>query len=406
MSRIGTKRRLATVRGFLTDDRGGILIAVAAGWFLSIGVRLAYPVLLPYLRESYGLDLTTAGFLLTALWLCYALGQLPGGLLADRFGEGNILVASTVISAVTLGLVAVAGSAPVVYLATAAFGFGTALYGVARFTTLSNIYPDNDGTAIGITMAAGQVGNTVLPLAAGGIASAFAWQYGFGLVVPAFVAVAIGLRLVVPARTSSATSAVDSVSLETARYVGSQLRRREIVTVTAIQILTYCAWQAFTGFYPTYLIEIKGFSEGVATGLFSAFFATGIVVQPLTGRLYDRFGIRTALPPVLGVIVAALVALPFLEGFWPIAVGTVFLSSILGYGTITLPYMTTAFPSDMQGTGLGFLRTVYMTIGAASPVLFGALADRGFFDEAYLVLAGLVAIAIVLTRWLPTLSEQ
>jgi len=406
VSRIGTKRRLATVRGFLTDDRGGILIAVAAGWFLSIGVRLAYPVLLPYLRESYGLDLTTAGFLLTALWLCYALGQLPGGLLADRFGEGNILVASTVISAVTLGLVAVAGSAPVVYLATAAFGFGTALYGVARFTTLSNIYPDNDGTAIGITMAAGQVGNTVLPLAAGGIASAFAWQYGFGLVVPAFVAVAIGLRLVVPARTSSATSAVDSVSLETARYVGSQLRRREIVTVTAIQILTYCAWQAFTGFYPTYLIEIKGFSEGVATGLFSAFFATGIVVQPLTGRLYDRFGIRTALPPVLGVIVAALVALPFLEGFWPIAVGTVFLSSILGYGTITLPYMTTAFPSDMQGTGLGFLRTVYMTIGAASPVLFGALADRGFFDEAYLVLAGLVAIAIVLTRWLPTLSEQ
>ncbi|SDC70006.1 MFS transporter [Natrinema hispanicum] len=401
MARSRTTHRLATVRSFLTDGRGEILSAVAAGWFLSIGVRLAYPVLLPYLRESYGLDLTTAGFLLTVLWLWYALGQLPGGLLADRFGEGNVLVASTAISAVALGLVAVAGSAPVVYLATAAFGFGTALYGVARFTTLSDIFPDNDGTAIGITMAAGQVGNTVLPLAAGGIASAFAWQYGFGLVVPAFVAVAVGLRLVVPARTSNATSAVDSVSVETARYVASQLRRPEIVTVTAIQILTYCVWQAVTGFYPTYLIEIKGFSEGVATGLFSAFFATGIVVQPLTGRLYDRFGIRTALPPVLGVIVVSLVALPFLEGFWPLVVGTIFLSSILGYGTITLPYMTAAFPSDMQGTGLGFLRTVYMTTGAASPVLFGALADRGYFDEGYFALASLVAVAVVLTWWLP-----
>jgi len=80
------RNRLSTVRSFLTDGRGDILVAVAAGWFLSIGVRLAYPVLLPYLRESYGLDLTTAGLLLTALWLCYALGQLPGGLLADRFG--------------------------------------------------------------------------------------------------------------------------------------------------------------------------------------------------------------------------------------------------------------------------------------------------------------------------------
>ncbi|SEQ80338.1 MFS transporter [Natrinema salaciae] len=406
MSLLEARTRLATVRTFLTDGRGEILVAVAAGWFLSIGVRLAYPVLLPFLRRAYGLDLTTAGFLLTALWLCYALGQLPGGLLADRFGEGNVLVASTVISAVTLGLVAVAGSAPVVYVATAAFGFGTALYGVARFTTLSDTYPDNDGTAIGVTMAAGQAGNTLLPLAAGGIASAYAWQYGFGLAVPAFAVVAIGLRLVVPARTSSTESAVDNVSLETVRYVGSELRRPEIVTVTAIQVLTYCVWQAFTGFYPTYLIQIKGFSEGVAAGLFSAFFAMGIVVQPLTGRLYDRFGIRKSLPPVLGIVVLSLLALPVLEGFWPIVVGTVFLSSILGYGTITLPYMTTAFPADMQGTGLGFLRTVYMTIGALSPVLFGALADRGFFDEAYLMLAGFVAVAVVLTWWLPPLDEQ
>jgi len=68
--------------------------------------------------------------------------------------------------------------------------------------------------------------------------------------------------------------------------------------------------------------------------------------------------------------------------------------------------MTSAFPADMKGTGLGFLRTVYMTIGAVSPVLFGALADRGFFDEAYLILAGFVAVAVVLTQWLPELSEQ
>ncbi|WP_254762383.1 MFS transporter [Natrinema marinum] len=401
MSQPGASERLSSVRAFFADGRGSILVAVAAGWFLSIGVRLAYPVLLPYLRETFGLDLTTAGLLLTALWLCYALGQLPGGLLADRFGEGNVLVASTVISAVTLGFVAVAGSAPVVYVATAAFGFGTALYGVARFTTLSDTYPDNDGTAIGITMAAGQAGNTLLPLAAGGIASAFAWQYGFGLVVPAFALVAIGLRFVVPARTSGSTSAVDSVSLETVRYVGAQLRRPEILTVAAIQILTYCVWQGFTGFYPTYLIQIKGFSEATATGLFSAFFAAGIVVQPLTGRLYDRFGIRKSLPPVLGIVVLSLIALPFLEGFWPLVVGTVVLSSILGYGTITLPYMTSAFPSDMQGTGLGFLRTVYMTVGALSPVMVGALADRGYFDEAYFVLAGFVAVAIGFTWWLP-----
>ncbi|ADD05553.2 major facilitator superfamily transport protein [Natrialba magadii ATCC 43099] len=401
MAHLFRSESLSSARTFLTGRRGKILAAVAAGWFLSIGVRLAYPVLLPYLQEAYGLDLTTAGFLLTVLWLAYALGQLPGGILADRLGEGNVLVTSTVISAVTLGLVAVASSAPVVFVATACFGFGTALYGVARFTILSAVFPNNDGTAIGVTMAAGEVGNAVLPLVAGAIAATLAWQFGFGLAVPVFGLAALFLWLVVPNRTSSESSAVDSMSLETVRYVAVQLRRRAIIVVTAIQILTYCIWQAFTGFYPTYLIEIKAFSPTVATGLFSAFFALGIVVQPVTGNLYDRFGIRRSLPAVLGVIAFALAALPFLEGFWPIVGGTILLSSILGYGTMTLTYMTAAFPADMKGTGLGFLRTFYMTIGAASPVLFGALADRGFFNEGYILLAVLAVGAMVLVYWLP-----
>ncbi|SIR96276.1 Sugar phosphate permease [Natronorubrum daqingense] len=389
------------VRNVLADGRGQILFAVALGWCLSIGVRLAYPVLLPYLQSGLGLDLTTAGFLLTVLWLAYALGQLPGGILSDRLGEGNVLVLSTAISAVMLGVVAVAGSAPWVFFATACFGFGTALYGVARFTILSAVFPNNDGTAIGITMAAGEVGNAVLPLVAGGIAATLAWQYGFGLAVPVFALVAVLLWFVVPARTSSATSAVDSLSLEAARYVVAELRRPAIIVVTVIQILTYCIWQGFTGLYPTYLIEMKGFSEAMATGLFSAFFALGIVVQPLTGRLYDSFGIRRSLPVVLSVITVSLVALPFLEGFWPVVVGTIFLSSILGYGTITLPYMTAAFPADMKGTGLGLLRTFYMTIGAASPALFGILADNGYFDEGYIVLAGFAVVAIALIPLLP-----
>lgn len=52
----------------------------------------------------------------------------------------------------------------------------------------------------------------------------------------------------------------------------------------------------------------------------------------------------------------------------------------------------------MKGTGLAFLRTLYMTIGAASPVLFGALAERGFFDEGYFVLAAFAIGAMVLVR--------
>lgn len=392
------KHGVSTLR---SEGRGTILIAIAAGWFLSLGVRLVYPVLLPYLQTAYGLDLTTAGLLLTVLWLAYAIGQLPGGLLADRIGEGTILVVSTLLSVGTLAVVATADSALVLFGATALFGLGTALYGVVRLTSLSEIYPDHDGAAIGVTMAAGEVGNAVLPLIAGGIAATVAWQYGFGFTVPLFALVAVGLWIVVPARTSGATSAVDTLSLDTVRYVLSVVGQPAIIVVTVIQVLTYCVWQSFTGFYPTYLIEVKGLAPTVATGVFSLFFGLGIVVQPLIGSAYDRVGIRRSLPAVMGVVTVALAIVPLLEGFWPLVAGTVLLSTILGYGTITLPYLTDAMPRDIKNTGLGMLRTIYMTIGAGSPTLFGALADRGFFNEGFLVLAAIAAVTVVLSLWIP-----
>jgi MFS family permease len=384
------------------DGKGKILFAIAAGWFLSIGLRFVYPVLLPSLQSAYGIDLTTAGLLLSVLWVAYALGQLPGGILSDRIGERNILVLSTAISAATIALVAAANSVVVLFAATAAFGAGTALYGVARFTALSHVFPNNEGAAIGLTMAAGDLGNALLPPAAGLAAGALAWQYGFGLTVPLFMFVVVLLWVFVPKRTSAASSSIDKLSLDTARKIFAALSQSSIVVVAILQFLGYVAWQGFTGFYPTYLIDIKGLSPTIATLLFGAFFGLGVVIKPIVGSAYDRFGIRRSFPIVMGVFMISVGLLPLLEGFWSIVIATVFLSSILGYGTITLSYLTTALPESVQGTGLGTLRTMYMTIGAGSPVVMGALADRGFFDEAFLLLAVVAAIAIALCTWVPS----
>ncbi len=391
----------SNAKALWANGKGKILFAIAAGWFLSIGLRFVYPVLLPSLQSAYGIDLTTAGLLLSVLWGAYAIGQLPGGILSDLIGERNILVLSTVISAVTIGLVAAADSVVVLFTATAAFGIGTALYGVARFTTLSHVFPENEGTAIGLTMAAGDLGNALLPPTAGLVAGALAWQYGFGLTVPLFVFVAVLLWVSVPKRTSTASNVTSDLSLEAIRKVFSALSQRSIVIVAILQFLGYVAWQGFTGFYPTYLINVKEISPSVATILFGAFFGLGVLIKPIVGSVYDRFGIRYSYPIVMGVFMVSVGLLPLIEGFWPVVITTVFLSSILGYGTITLSYLTTALPESVQGTGLGTLRTIYMTVGAGSPIVMGALADRGLFDEAFLMLAVVAAAGIALSMRVP-----
>lgn len=294
-----------------------------------------------------------------------------------------------------------ARSVIVLFAATALFGCGIALYSIARFTVLADLYPDRLGSANGVAAAATDIGQSVLPPLAGFVAVGATWRYGFGFAVPLFLLAAVGLWTVVPGRTAGRSSAVDSLSLESARYVLSGLRQPSIVRVTAILTLGLGIWQSFTGFYPTYLIEMKGLPAPVVSSMFGLFFGLGVVLKPLSGSAYDRIGIQRSIPILIGAVGLACVLLPFVDGLWALTAITVLVSAILGYGTIAHSYLIEELPEDIQGTGMGVLRTISFSVGAVSPVLFGAAADRGFFDEAFLALALLAGAMIVLALGIP-----
>jgi MFS family permease len=382
------------------DGKGWSLTVVAGAWGLLLGTRMIYPVLLPYFRESFGLSLTVAGLLVTVMWLGSALGQLPSGILADRYSERLVMTASTLIVAVSILVVIAAPSAAGLFAATALVGVGQSLYPIARITILAEIYPDRVGSALGVTMATGDLGQTVLPPIAGAIAVGIAWQASLGFLPPLLVLAAVALWMLLPVRTDS-ESAVDELSAETARYVLAELRRTNMVFIAFILFLYILIWQAFTGLYPTYLIEEKGLSSSTASLLFSLFFAIGVVVKPIAGVAYDRIGIRGSLVMVLSGPVAGFALLPIVESLPALVLITALVSTMLGSGAITQSFLSDTFSADMRGTGLGVVRTTTATLGAAGPVLFGVIADRGYFDEGYFILAGIMVVVILLTLRIP-----
>jgi len=395
------RSELRTVAAELwSDGRGWILLGVAGGWFLSLGVRLVFPALLPYVREAFALDLTTAGLLVTVLWLGYAVGQFPGGVIGDRIGEGNALVLSTVLSGLAVATVALSPRAWLLFAATAVFGLSTALFGPARFTILTAIYDDRDATAVGVTLSAGEAGNAVLPVVAGVLAAAVSWRLGFGVTVPLFFLMAVVLVRVVPGRLHEA-SAVDELSWSTLRYVLREVTAPTVLLVSGLHLLLFFVYQGFTGFYPTYLVDVKGLSPSTAAGLFGLFFVVGIAVQPIAGAGGDRFGYRRTLVAVSAVATVGLLALPFVEGVPGLVAVTIVASALLGSTPITQTFLVNQLPADMRGSGLGLLRTGYIALGATGPLVVGAVADRGFFDGAFLGLAAIAAAAIVLSRYMP-----
>lgn len=363
-----------------------------------MGVRMIYPVLLPQIRATYDLGLTSAGLLLTVLFVLYGLGQLPGGILSDRFGERVMLMASTVVSAITLFIVVGATSVVVLFVATAIFGLALSLYAVARYTLLATIYPDRLGAANGVASAASDTGQSVLPPLAGLITGVAAWQFGLGFSIPLFLFMTGVLWIVLPGRSRERSKTDPANIFDTLDTLVTVYRQPSVVRGTVILTLGVSIWQAFSGFYPTYLIEMKGISSTVASFLFGMFFALGIVVQPLSGGAYDQFGIRKSLTVIMGIFAVAMICLPLTDALWSVVVITTVSSAMLGFATITQSHLLVILPDVTQGTGFGLLRTTSFTIGAASPVVFGALADQGFFDEAFLLLAIMSAMMIILVQ--------
>ncbi len=387
-------------RALRRDGRGRVLLAVAIPWGLLLGARMALPVLLPFIQAEYRLRLSVAGLLVTLLWLGSAIGQFPGGVLADRQSEGQLMAVSVGFVALALAAVVFSPSAIVVFLAVPIWGLATSLYPIARITILSEVYPDRLGSALGLTMATGDLGQTLLPPIAGALAVVFVWQAGLGVVIPALLVSSLVLWRVVP-DSSPDDQSTDRDLLATIRSVIGEFRRPPMVFMSGILVLFFFFWQAFTALYPTYLTVEKGLSAPMASVLFGVFFAAGAVVKPIAGMAYDRIGLRWALIGVLLGPVVGLLVLPFVDGVVVLLGVTLAISTMLGNGAVTQSFVAEQFPVDMQGTGLGVIRTTAAVIGSAGPVVFGVVAEQGFFDEGYIALAVILVIVILLTYRMP-----
>lgn len=389
-----------TSRDLWAGGTGWILLAVSAGWALSIGLRFVFPALVPALQREFAIGFTTTGLLLTVLWGSYAVGHVPGGFLGDRLGEGNALVTSVVVSTLAVLAVATAGNTALLFGATVLFGLATALYGPTRFTILTDLYPDNSGSAVGLTMASGNVGNALFPALAAFVAGALGWRFGFGAFVPLFALVAVALWVLVPTRTSAETSAGAALSWDLIRRIRRGITVRDVPAVVAVQVTLSFLIQGFTSFYPTYLVEIKGLSPETAATLFGGFFLLGAIIQPVSGSLLDRIGVRGTLIGYMSVCVLALCLLPFADDLAPIAAVTALFAAWNGTPVVTQTYIADALPTEMQGTGFGTLKAGWMLAGATAPVLVGLFADSGLFDEAFFLLAavGGAGLALAETR--------
>jgi hypothetical protein len=100
-----------------------------------------------------------------------------------------------------------------------------------------------------------------------------------------------------------------------------------------------------------------------------------------------------------------LLSLQFAGAAVHIVAITAVLSLRNGTGVVTNTSIADALFDDIKGSGLGFLRTGWILVGATSPAVVGYLGDLGFLSEAFLMLTALAGVATALVLLAPSLPS-
>ncbi|MGM0592182.1 MAG: MFS transporter [Halobacteriota archaeon] len=382
------------VVNFGSDDRAPVLLTLAAGWFFTYGIRLTYPVMVPQIRAAFDLSNTVAGGLFTVMLLTYASGQFPSGIVADRIGERFILLLSLAGTIAGVSLLATAPVFAVLLFGCVLFGVGSGLYASPTVSVLSKVYSERAGTVHGIVFAAGSVGTTILPFVAGYIVVRLGWRIGFAFVLPALVLTAVAAWQLIPESDAEESTQTTPFSERIRASVRGTLRRDILLAAVAL-VLVVVPFQAISSFLPTYFIETKGLTQQTATLVFSVFFASGFLWQVGAGILADRWSMLRLMVGMASLTGLSLYALTFVSGLGPLLVATLGLSVAGAFISVTNTYFVSVLPDDVQGGGLGLLRSVVISVGASGPIFFGLFADAGRFDFAFRLFSASVIAAVV-----------
>src|SRR5579862_248846 len=134
-----------------------------AHWVSHVHI-LVLPMLFPFLKATLGVDYLQLGFALTVFAVVSALTQAPTGYLVDHFGARKILLIGMTLGGLSLMLLALHLSYPMLVASAVLLGLANSVYHPADYAILSaHMDEARMGRAFSVHTFAGYLGGAVAP---------------------------------------------------------------------------------------------------------------------------------------------------------------------------------------------------------------------------------------------------
>ncbi|SER57072.1 Predicted arabinose efflux permease, MFS family [Natrinema salaciae] len=360
--------------------------------------RVIYAPLLEPFRTTFGASAAAVGLLATLAWLGAAALQIPTGYLLTRLPRHWLILASGGLLAAGSAFAATARSLEVLYVGALCMGIASSAYFVAANPLVSELYPSRIGRAIGVHGTASQTAAVVAPLLVGAFFAVAwpiaAWRALFLAIAVAAVASTVVLFVVAKRATLPDAGKRD-------RDLLGAVRRQWPIVATGVAVVgaATLVWNGVFNFYVTYLVEVKGFSEGGSRAVLTLLFLAGVPAFAVTGWIADRVRFLPLLLAIVGAFLCAVLALTIVEGTAAILAVTVLMGYIIhSIFPASDTYILASVPDENRASAYALFSGVMMPIQATGSAILGAMIDAGIsFDNSFrLLAAGIGAVLVVL----------
>ena len=412
-----------------TAGRWYILLLICLMYLITYLDRVNISTAAPVISKEFGFDKVTMGVIFSAFVWAYALFQVPGGWMGDRFGPRAMLTSIVTYWSVMTAATAAATGAVSFIILRFLFGVGEAgAFPVATRAMQLWYAPSERGFVQGVTHSASRLGAAIAPPFVVAIITTFGWREVF------YICGAIGIVWAVIwyityRNLPEEHASVNRAELERIRGTDAQgnvnppkiearpnvpwktlLRSPNMWAIMcAYFCYVYCLW-IFLSWLPSYLIDYRGFTLLKVGMLASLPLFAGVIGDTVGGLATDWLLRRTgnaklarravAITGLLGccacIVPAALVQDPYT------AVGLLTASGFFLECTIGPAW---AVPMDTggkySGTVSGMMNMAGNFGGALSPLVFGILVQLGSWQAPFIVAAVLLVIgAAIWAFWL------
>jgi sugar phosphate permease len=381
--------------------------------------RVVISSAVPVIREEMGFDLVVMGGILSAFRWGYALFQIPGGWLGDRFGPRRALTGIVLWWSAFTSMTALAWSAGSMAVFRFLFGMGEAgAFPIATRSLSRWMLPAERGFAQGVTHAGSRLGAAVTPPLVVWLIVRYGWR-------PTFVIFG-GLGVLWAAiwyffyrDTPQEHQGVNEMELHLIQSALGGPRSRTSMSVPWRKILgsptlwtvsmmyfcyAYCI-AVYLDWFPSYLKEHRGFNLKQMGFYASLPLLAGTAGDLLGGWMSDLWLHRSGNlklarrgVAVTGFLIAAAAILP--ATFTSSSTASVWYTCVAVFGLELTVGVSWAVPLDIGADYAGSVSAVMNTCGniggAISPWLLPLLVKSYGWDVPFALASGLCLIAAVL----------